>query len=55
MQQVLIHQNLLKRLIYDDDDDDDNDDDELFCGMVDQRKAFGLISSWNHCQRFTPS
>ena len=23
-----------------------------FCGMVDQRKAFSLISSWDHCQRF---
>ena len=22
------------------DDDDDDDDDELFCGMVDRRKAF---------------
>ena len=22
-----------------------------FCGMVDQRKAFILISSWDHCQR----
>ena len=22
-----------------------------FCGMVDQRKAFSLISSWDHCQR----
>ena len=21
-----------------------------FCGMVDQRKAFGLNSSWDHCQ-----
>ena len=33
----------------DDDDDDDNDDDDggdkLFCGVVDQRKAFSLISS----------
>ena len=29
-------------LPFDDDDDDDNDDDddELFCGMVDRRKAF---------------
>ena len=24
---------------------DDDDDDELFCGMVDRRKAFSLISS----------
>ena len=35
--------------------DDDDDDDELFCGMVDQRKAFSLISSWDHCQRSSPS
>ena len=27
-----------------------------FCGMVDRRKAFfNLISSWNHCQRSSPS
>ena len=43
------------RLILRDDDDDDDDDDELmmncFCGMVDRRKAFSLISSWDHCQR----
>ena len=26
-----------------------------FCGMVDQRKAFSLISSWDHCQRSSPS
>ena len=25
-----------------------------FCGMVDQRKVFSLISSWNHCQRSSP-
>ena len=25
-----------------------------FCGMVDQRKAFSLISSWDHCQRSSP-
>ena len=34
--------------LHDDDDDDDDDDDgdgELFYGMVDQRKAFNLISS----------
>ena len=35
--------------------DDDDDDDELFCGMVDQRKAFSLISSCDHCQRSSPS
>ena len=22
-----------------------------FCGMVNRRKAFSLISSWDHCQR----
>ena len=26
-----------------------------FCGMADRRKAFSLISSQNHCQRFSPS
>ena len=26
-----------------------------FCGMVDRRKAFSLISSRGHCQRFSPS
>ena len=26
-----------------------------FCGMVDRRKAFSLISSRNHCQRSSPS
>ena len=25
------------------------------CGMVDRRKAFSLISSWDHCQRSSPS
>ena len=25
-----------------------------FSGMVDQRKAFSLISSWDHCQRSSP-
>ena len=34
---------------------DDDDDDELFCGMADQRKAFSLISSRDHCQRSSPS
>ena len=28
-----------------DDDEDDDDDDELFCGMVNRRKAFNLFSS----------
>ena len=26
-----------------------------FCGMVNQRKVFSLISSWDHCQRSSPS
>ena len=26
-----------------------------FCGMVDRRKAFSLISSQEHCQRSSPS
>ena len=26
-----------------------------FCGMVDQRNAFRLISNRNHCQRSSPS
>ena len=25
-----------------------------FCGMVDRRKAFSLISAWDHCQRASP-
>ena len=32
-----------------------HDDDELFCGMVDRRKVFSLISSRDHCQRSSPS
>ena len=39
----------------DDDYDDDDDDDNCFCDMVDQRKAFSLISSRDHCQRSSPS
>ena len=31
------------------------DDDELFCGIVDRRKAFSLISRQDHCQRSSPS
>ena len=27
---------------------------DCFCGMVDGRKAFSLISSRGHCQRFLP-
>ena len=27
---------------------------DCFCGMVDPRKAFSLISSWNHSQRSWP-
>ena len=30
------------------------DDDELFLCLVDRRKAFSLISSWDHCQRSSP-
>ena len=26
-----------------------------FCGMVDRQKTCSLISSWGHCQRFSPS
>ena len=26
-----------------------------FCGMVDRRKTFSLISTWNYSQRFSPS
>ena len=26
-----------------------------FCGVVDRRKAFSLISSWDHCPRSSPS
>ena len=26
-----------------------------FCGMVDWRKMFSLISNWDHCQRYSPS
>ena len=26
-----------------------------FCGMADRRKVLSLISSWDHCQRFSPS
>ena len=43
------------------DVNDDDDDDEMmmmmnsFCGMVDQREVFSLISSWDHCQRSSPS
>ena len=37
-----------------DDDDADDDDDELFCGMDNQQKAFSLILSQDHCQRFSP-
>ena len=29
----------------------ENFDDFFFCGMVDRQKAFGLISSRDHCQR----
>ena len=26
-----------------------------FCGMVDRQEVSGLISSWDHCQRSSPS
>ena len=26
-----------------------------FCGMIDRRKAFRLVSSRDHCQRASPS
>ena len=28
---------------------------DWFCGMVDWQKSFSLISSWDHCQRSSPS
>ena len=31
------------------------DNDELFCAMVDWRKAFSVISKRDHCQRSPPS
>ena len=34
---------------------DDDDDNESFCGMVDRRKAFSLISSRNYYQKSSPS
>ena len=36
-------------------DDDADDNDELFCGLVDRRNTFSLISSLDHCQRSSPS
>ena len=38
-----------------DNDDNDDNNDELFCGMVDRRKTFSLISSLDYCQRCSPS
>ena len=35
--------------------DDDNELMNCFCGMVDRRKTFSLISSRDHCQRSSPS
>ena len=42
------------RLILRDDDDDDELMMNCFCGTVDRRKAFNLISSRDHCQRSLP-
>ena len=42
-------------VLYDADDVYDDDEDELFLRMVDRTKAFSLISSRDHCQRFLPS
>ena len=28
---------------------------DCFCGMVDRRKTISLMSSWDHCQRSSPS
>ena len=36
-------------------DDDDVDDDELFCGRVEWQKEVSLISSQDHCQRYSSS
>ena len=38
-----------------DDNGNNNDNDELFCGMVDRKKALSFISSLDHCQRSSPS
>ena len=40
--------------ILDEDDDDHEMMMKCFCGMVDRRKAFSLISSRNHCERTSP-
>ena len=32
-----------------------DDDDDGFCGIVDRRKVFSLVSSRDHCQRSSPS
>ena len=51
---MLLSMNKLYFILYDDDDDDD-DDDEMFLWYGWPTKAFSLISSWNHCQRYSPS
>ena len=51
---IWYHVKCLRSLLWDHNAGDD-DDEELFCGMVDRRKAFTLISSRDHCQRSSPS
>ena len=52
---MLLSMNKLYFILYDDDDDDDDDDDEMFLWYGWPTKVFSLISSWNHCQRYSPS
>ena len=55
----IFRKDLQSVLVFRVDDNDDDDDDDMmmncFCGMVDRRKAFSLISSRDHCQRSSPS
>ena len=53
---------MMMMMMMDDDDDDDDDDmmmmmmmKNCFCGIVNRRKTFSLISSRDHCQRSSPS
>ena len=48
---MLLSMNKLYFILYDDYDDDD----EMFLGYGWPTKAFSLISSWDHCQRYSPS